>query len=401
MKNIEIETDNRKALQKEPERRIPFMEISKEIESEIEKLLDAPSCYPEDERKPRELRREELYGWITKYNEVNQFYNIYGMDRCCSEPNDYWLDRGKFRKERHDINAKWKPRGSNFSYDYTIYMRDKLAFELFMKGVFGYGNEYSRSEGVIIGNQAYINDKEKGLVPVSFNEFCEKNNNQKMVFKQSFGCSGDSIEIGLIYRDKVIVNHNEYKPEQYFSLISDPQTTWLIQNYIVQHKTLMELNDTSVNTMRVITFNTGNTVVVARNVLRYGKKGSCVDNADKGGFVTGVSMKGELYPDCFNFSSSMRSINPYNNIVLPYYEEAIEIVKRAHSLIPELFTIGWDVAFGINGPIIIEGNDGWDPHIAQAPLGNAMRTVWNELTAQRKDWEMKQDIVSGIYKKTD
>lgn len=363
------------------------MAINRDAENEIDSITDALSCYPEEERKPRESRKNELIEWYEKYGEVNKFYNIYGMDRCCSEPNDSWLDRGLFRKERHNINSRWIPKGSSFSYDYTLYMRDKLAFEYFMKGIFGNGKEYCRSEGILINKQLCINDHEKGFICVSYEDFCETFHGRKMIFKQSFGCSGDGIRIVEIRKDEIIENGISNIPQLFFKSISDKRVTWLIQDYILQHKVLMELNQTSVNTMRVVTFNTGVEVIVARNVLRFGKEGSFVDNADKGGFVTGVSMSGQLYQDYFDFSSFSRLSSPYKNIVLPYYKEAIEIVKKAHALIPELFSIGWDVAFGTDGPVIIEGNDGWDPHIAQAPLGNAMRNIWDSLLTERIKWE--------------
>jgi glutathione synthase/RimK-type ligase-like ATP-grasp enzyme len=41
---------------------------------------------------------------------------------------------------------------------------------------------------------------------------------------------------------------------------------------------------------------------------------------------------------------------------LPHIEEAIEIVKKAASLMPGLRLVGWDVGFSDEGPVIIEGN---------------------------------------------
>ena len=42
---------------------------------------------------------------------------------------------------------------------------------------------------------------------------------------------------------------------------------------------------------------------------------------------------------------------------IPYVPEAIEMVKKAALLIPDLRYIGWDVAITDNGPLIIEGNE--------------------------------------------
>ena len=42
---------------------------------------------------------------------------------------------------------------------------------------------------------------------------------------------------------------------------------------------------------------------------------------------------------------------------IPYVKEAIEMVKEAHLLIPNLRYIGWDVAITNDGPCIVEGNE--------------------------------------------
>ena len=38
------------------------------------------------------------------------------------------------------------------------------------------------------------------------------------------------------------------------------------------------------------------------------------------------------------------------------FNEAVELVKKAAKVVPEIGYIGWDVAISENGPIIIEGN---------------------------------------------
>ena len=94
-------------------------------------ILDAPTCFPEKVRKSREERKTDLISWYEKYNDVNEVYNLWGMDCVDADNLDEWLDRGLFRKQRHDINAFVYPNGSKFSMDYTVIMRDKRMFEGF------------------------------------------------------------------------------------------------------------------------------------------------------------------------------------------------------------------------------------------------------------------------------
>ena len=41
---------------------------------------------------------------------------------------------------------------------------------------------------------------------------------------------------------------------------------------------------------------------------------------------------------------------------LPYWNEVRELVKNVHAKLPDIKSIGWDVAITENGPILVEGN---------------------------------------------
>ena len=41
---------------------------------------------------------------------------------------------------------------------------------------------------------------------------------------------------------------------------------------------------------------------------------------------------------------------------VPMFKEAIELVKEAAMIIPEIGYVGWDIAISTNGPVIVEGN---------------------------------------------
>jgi hypothetical protein len=41
----------------------------------------------------------------------------------------------------------------------------------------------------------------------------------------------------------------------------------------------------------------------------------------------------------------------------PDWEKAMDMVKQASALIPELGYLGWDVAFTPDGPVLVEGNE--------------------------------------------
>ena len=49
------------------------------------------------------------------------------------------------------------------------------------------------------------------------------------------------------------------------------------------------------------------------------------------------------------------------------FKEAVELVKEAAKVIPEVAYVGWDVAVTENGPLIIEGNHFPGHDILQMP----------------------------------
>jgi hypothetical protein len=51
----------------------------------------------------------------------------------------------------------------------------------------------------------------------------------------------------------------------------------------------------------------------------------------------------------------------FDGFSIPWWEEACSLVRRAARLFLPLRTIGWDVALTPDGPVLVEGNNFWDP----------------------------------------
>jgi len=52
---------------------------------------------------------------------------------------------------------------------------------------------------------------------------------------------------------------------------------------------------------------------------------------------------------------------PFDGFRIPWWSEAVELVRRAQQCFPALPALGWDVALTAAGPRIIEANAQWDP----------------------------------------
>lgn len=148
-------------------------------------------------------------------------------------------------------------------------------------------------------------------------------------------------------------------------------TPLLFESLVQQDNQLSKFNSSSVNTIRMMTaLYPDNTVKLFAAFIKIGRDGSDVDNAGAGGNVdAAIDIKsGKLYNAIeFNSWQNIVKINNHPDSDAPIEGEYInnwnDIVCKIcdyQARIPQLKTIGWDVAITEDGPIIIEINNWWD-----------------------------------------
>lgn len=140
---------------------------------------------------------------------------------------------------------------------------------------------------------------------------------------------------------------------------------FIFQELILQHESLKKINDTSLNTLRVVTYkNKNNKVEILSGFIRIGRKGAIIDNAHAGGIVLPLNKEtGTLGDEGLQLIDNGGGIfyqHPdsgivFNNFKIPHYSQVKEIVTKASSLF-KLPLLGWDVAITPTGPIIVEVN---------------------------------------------
>jgi hypothetical protein len=64
---------------------------------------------------------------------------------------------------------------------------------------------------------------------------------------------------------------------------------------------------------------------------------------------------------------------PISGLRIPEIDEIRRLAIQAARRLPEVQSIGWDIALGENGPCLIEGNDRWSHQLLQATLGKGCR----------------------------
>lgn len=125
----------------------------------------------------------------------------------------------------------------------------------------------------------------------------------------------------------------------------------------------LDLGNASLNTLRIITLrHLDGTVEVVCAVLRAGQGDTITDNTATGGAVYDVDLGTGIICN-YGWTSHRRDIvrHPGTDIVMPgrqvpYFAEALDMVRRAMAELPEVRWIGWDVAITPDGPAVIEAN---------------------------------------------
>jgi hypothetical protein len=142
----------------------------------------------------------------------------------------------------------------------------------------------------------------------------------------------------------------------------------IFEEKLNQHQLLNRINETSINTARVVTLlNKEGKAGIYLSKLRLGRVGSDVDNASQGGMFVGIKpLTGELGQGLFysKFNTGQYSEHPdsgvrFSGLTIPYWDQVKALCIKAAELTPFCRTVGWDVAITPQGPVLIEGNTYW------------------------------------------
>ncbi len=135
-----------------------------------------------------------------------------------------------------------------------------------------------------------------------------------------------------------------------------------LEQLVVQHPQMNVLCPTSVNTMRVMTFNDHGKSRILWMGLRVGNGVNPVDNFHAQGMGVAIDMEtGKLTGNAIDKDNVEFTHHPttgvqFDGFQLPCFEEVKDLVLRAALESDKILVVGWDVALSDKGPVIIEGN---------------------------------------------
>ncbi len=183
-----------------------------------------------------------------------------------------------------------------------------------------------------------------------------------MFIKKTFWSYGGD-KVFKIYRSQV-ADRSQPIADLYSEVI---KSDFLFQETVIQHPALNKLNPFCLNTIRFDTFiDKEGKVDLISGYIRMSINKNHVDNISSGGCLVGIDLrtgrlKKEGYSTFSYYGVKLLSSHPITGTVfedfeIPHFDKAKSLTLEAARLIPGLRIVGWDVAIGESGPVLIEGN---------------------------------------------
>ena len=167
----------------------------------------------------------------------------------------------------------------------------------------------------------------------------------------------------------------------------------LVQPKLVNHRVIKNITHAKgLSTIRVVTVRNAGKIEVIAGALRivvgtsevdsfsHGASGNLLAgvDVDSGKLITAIGSRSKSWPTMRDVAVHPASGASIVGVELPYWPEVIELVKRAHTSITDLHTVGWDVAVLENGPVIVEANWRYDIDLIQVAYKKGFKKVIEE-----------------------
>lgn len=308
----------------------------------------------------KEVKEKEKLSYAKIFKDI-----IISAFRYKSSFHDYFLF--EFYKKDHEERNSYLTTGGLYEF-YTTFNDKNNIYNFRNKAIF------NKKFGKFIKRDfIFLNDCTR-------DEFIKwvKNKNC-IVAKPNEGVAGRGIE-KIYIRDWISV-------ESLYDYLKKKKLD-LIEDCIQQHPKMDKLNPSSVNTIRIITVTWQGVTDIVAAVLRIGV-GNHVDNFSAGGIAAPIDIAtGEIYQSAVSKTGSLTyEIHPITHekikgFTIPYWDEVINIVEETSKIIPEVRTVGWDIAITKDGPELVEGNDNWNKDSFQLPYREGRRYILNKYTVK-------------------
>lgn len=316
----------------------------------------------------------EIVNKVHDRSGKNKIIIFFDMIICSIKYQAGYMDYYVFNFEnlKSNIRKTFITRGINNSYIRT--MNNREYYHLFDNKV-----EFNKLF------KKYLNRDYLDLGNSTYEEFVEFTNKHKtfMAKPTNMQC-GKGIE-------KIEIKKQNLK-KLYNKLLENKQ--YLLEEYVVQSNEMNKLFPNSVNTLRIVSAYKNTKTTILFRAIRIGNGKNVVDNFNHGGMYSVINEKGIITKPAIDKEGNIYEVHPVTktNIVgfeIPYFKEAIKMVKDASKVVKEVGLVGFDIAITNDGPVMIEGNQlpGYDIYQSKIHLnedGTGMKPFFDEVIYNKK-----------------
>lgn len=298
--------------------------ISNNIEEELSNLLS--KSYLKDSKWINEALKTDMLFWYFAYGfSFNEYLCYQFIDKTKEERMEFLSDRESvsFGYDMNDVN------------DLMVF-GDKTNTYNKYRAYFG-------REAITLAESADFNAY-KNFIKI----------HRRFVKKNVYEACGRGIEFIDLDSDK----RSEY--DLFEHLISEGKV--LLEEVVKQSEKMGIFNGSTVNTIRCITFNSKQGIMIPYCFMKIGRKGALVDNGGQGGILVGIDpVTGMLSTDGVDENGIRYETHPDSKIQfkgyeLPEWSNMISMCEKMAQDMPTVRLIGWDTAHTDKGWIVIEGN---------------------------------------------
>jgi len=203
-----------------------------------------------------------------------------------------------------------------------------------------------------------------------FLALCSRSALTSMAVKMPEGCRGYGFDIIDINASDSLPIYSRalekrFSPEDYLQLKLHQfeEQGLVLEAVIEQHPALRQLNASSVNTLRVWVRQSGGRATVKSALLKVGSPGSLSDYTEFGGLSVSIDIQTgalgtpRLRPRQETVTSDEQlGIRLLEGFEVPFLREAFALAEHSLTVFPCLNFVGVDIAFTVEGPLIVELN---------------------------------------------
>lgn len=312
-----------------------------------------PYNYTNEPRKPTDQIHQDLRRWKEKFGSFSFDYFEYGADIVGRDVEDY-VPYDLFKDYRYASNSRLDGK-CDFNYDCLL--EDKLVFSRFADSL---GYPVPTTYAVLDPDRFEVSRTREVHAPDVFGTVFD---GYTGILKPVLGGEGADVFLLEISEGTVFLNSEAVASADLFGRLT---TKYIFQELVRQHPALARLNESSVNTLRMITAQKDGRAIALGAVLRVGGAGAHIDNWSQGGIVVNVDLeRGEISgKGTYKAGNPTVDVHPGSGIrldgyPLPNVQECVETACAFHDDLYGLHSIGWDIAITEEGPSFLEGNAYW------------------------------------------